>query len=50
MNLSQIILVQTEINVYDIHYFSNMNDADTEGADQQNNNFYSILKSSDILQ
>lgn len=50
MNLSHIILVQTEINVYDTHCFSNMNDADLEGADQQNNNFYSILKSSSILQ
>lgn len=50
MNLSQIILVQTEIDVYDTHYFSNMKDADIEGADQQNNNFYFILKGRNILQ
>lgn len=35
MNLSQIILVQTAINVYDTHYFSNMNEADMERADQE---------------
>lgn len=39
MNLSQIILVQTETDVYETHYFSNTNDADIEGADQQNNGF-----------
>lgn len=31
MNLSQITSVQTQINVYNTHYFSNMNDADMEG-------------------
>lgn len=48
MNLSQIILVQTEMHVYDTH-FSNMNDADIERADKQNN-FYPTLKGRNILQ
>lgn len=48
MNLLQIILVQTEINVCDTHYFSNTNDTDTEEVGRQNNNFYSILKSRNI--
>lgn len=31
MNLLQIILVQIQINVYNIYYFFNMNDVDMEG-------------------
>lgn len=48
MNLSQIILVQTEIDAYDTH-FSNTNDAYIEGADLENN-IYSIWKGRNILQ
>lgn len=49
MSLSWIILEQAELNIYDTHCFSHLNDADMEEVNQQNNNFYLILKCRDIL-